>query len=100
MNGWLRRSAKAKTKQGAFTPIKRTKGTRPTKRKLPMQQAQVNLTEEQPRSKHLPHQRGQQSTTPVAQALAEYQSNHTHNPFEARIKALIQLKTQMKDDIE
>ena len=65
-----------------------------------MQQAQVNLTKEQPRSNHLPHQHSQQSTTPVAQALAEYQSNHTHNPFEARIKALIQSKAQIKDDTE
>ena len=100
VNGWLRRSAKAKTKQGAFTPIKRTKGTRPIKRKLPMQQAQANLTEEQPRSNHLPHQHSQSATTPVAQALAEYQSTNTHNPFEARIKALIQSKAQIKDDTE
>lgn len=100
VNGWLRRSAKAKTKQGAFTPIKRTKGTRPIKRKLPMQQAQANLTQEQPRSNHLPHQHSQSATTPVAQALAEYQSTNTHNPFEARIKALIQSKAQMKGEIE
>ena len=100
VNGWLRRSAKAKTKQGAFTPIKRTKGTRPTKRKLPIQQAQSNLTKEKVRSKHLPHQHSQQGTTPVAQALAEYQSNNTHNPFEARIKALIQSKAQMKGGTE
>lgn len=100
VNGWLRRSAKATTKQGAFTPIKRTKGTRPTKRKPLMRQAQANLTKEQPRSKHLPHQHSQQGTTPVAQALAEYQSNNTHNPFEARIKALIQSKAQMKGGTE
>ncbi|PQJ58284.1 helix-turn-helix domain-containing protein [Vibrio chagasii] len=100
VNGWLRRSAKAKTKQGAFTPIKRTKGTRTIKRKLPMQQAQANLTKEQPRSNHLPHQHSQSATTPVAQALAEYQSTNTHNPFEARIKALIQSKAQIKDDTE
>ncbi|WP_394142086.1 helix-turn-helix domain-containing protein [Vibrio chagasii] len=100
VNGWLRRSAKAKTKQGAFTPIKRTKGTRPIKRKPLMQQAQANLVTEQTRSKHLPHQHSQQGTTPVAQALAEYQSTNTHNPFEARIKALIQSKAQMKDDTE
>ena len=100
VNGWLRRSAKATTKQGAFTPIKRTKGTRPTKRKPLMRQAQANLTKEQPRSKHLPHQHSQQGTTPVAQALAEYQSNNSHNPFEARIKALIQSKAQMKGGTE
>ncbi|MFA0038825.1 helix-turn-helix domain-containing protein [Vibrio sp. 10N.261.52.A1] len=100
VNGWLRRSAKAKTKQGAFVPTKRTKGAKLIKRKLPMQQAQANLTKEQPRSKHLPHQHSQSATTPVAQALAEYQSNNTHNPFEARIKALIQSKAQMKDDTE
>lgn len=100
VNGWLRRSAKATTKQGAFTPIKRTKGTRPTKRKPLMRQAQANLTKEQQRSNHLPHQHSQQSTTPVAQALAEYQSNNTPNPFEARIKALIQSKAQMKGEIE
>lgn len=100
VNGWLRRSAKAKTKQGAFVPTKRTKGTRPTKRKLPIQQAQANPRKEQPRSKHLPHQHSQQGTTPVDQALAEYQSNNTHNPFEARIKALIQSKAQMKGETE
>lgn len=100
VNGWLRRSAKAKTKQGAFVPTKRTKGTRPTKRKLPIQQVQANPRKEQPRSKHLPHQHSQQSTTPVAQALAEYQSSNTHNPFEARIKALIQSKAQMKGETE
>ena len=102
VNGWLRRSAKAKakTKQGAFTPIKRTKAARPTKRKPPMKLSQANPTKEQPRTKHLPHQHSQQSTTPVAQALAEYQSNNTHNPFEERIKALIQSKAQMKDETE
>ncbi len=100
VNGWLRRSAKAKTKQGAFTPIKRTKETRATKRKPPIQQVQANPRKEQPRSKHLPHQHSQQSTTPVAQALAEYQSSNTHNPFEARIKALIQSKAQMKGETE
>ncbi|CAH7133359.1 Transcriptional regulator [Vibrio chagasii] len=100
VNGWLRRSAKAKTSKGTFTPTKRAKGAKPIKRKPPMQQAQANLMTEQLRSKHLPHQRSQQGTEPVAQALAEYQSNNTHNPFEARIKALIQSKAQMKDDTE
>jgi len=100
VNGWLRRSAKAKTKQGAFTPIKRTKAAKPTQRKPPMQLSQANPTTEQQLSKHLPHHHSQQITTPVAQALAEYQSNNTHNPFEARIKALIQSKAQMKDEAE
>ncbi|XMD50632.1 hypothetical protein AAFX31_16490 [Vibrio chagasii] len=100
LNGWLRRSAKAKTSQATFTPIKRTKWVRPTKRKPPMQLSQANPTIEQSRSKHLPHQHSQPGTMPVAQALAEYQSNNTHNPFEVRIKALIQSKAQMKDDTE
>ena len=100
VNGWLRSSAKAKTKQGVFTPIKRTKGTKPTQRKPPMQQAQATPTIEQEFSKPLSHHHSQQTTTPVAQALAEYESKSTHNPFEARIKALIQSKAQMKDETE
>ncbi|CAH7487579.1 hypothetical protein VCHA38O209_80165 [Vibrio chagasii] len=36
----------------------------------------------------------------MTQALEEFQSNNTHNPFEARTKALIHSKAQMKDETE
>ncbi|CDT88229.1 hypothetical protein VCR26J2_460046 [Vibrio coralliirubri] len=38
-----------------------------------------------------------QNPTPVAQALADYKTKSTTNPFEARIKALVQSKSPDTD---
>lgn len=121
VNGWLRRSAQAKTKRGLTPAFKKTRGTkqpqaskqrtakpanpikvfgsitaaRPTPPNKPT--ADLNhihsIQNDQAESKSLEPKQ----PTPVTQALADYKAKSTTNPFEARIKALVQSKSPSTD---
>ncbi|MDH5888483.1 helix-turn-helix domain-containing protein [Vibrio splendidus] len=94
VNGWLRRSAQAKAKQSSSPfphqtrAAKQTRAGKPAKASTPTnaantQQATKPMEPKQP--------------TPVSQALADYKAKSTTNPFEARIKALVQSKSPGTD---
>ncbi|PTO65224.1 helix-turn-helix domain-containing protein [Vibrio splendidus] len=112
VNGWLRRSAQAKAKQSSSPvskqiraakqakALKQTQAVKPSKKPksikavgsrkadaptTPLNQAQP-IKSNQAESKS-------QTPTPVSQALADYKAKSTTNPFEARIKALVQSKS-------
>ncbi|MEZ9452514.1 helix-turn-helix domain-containing protein [Vibrio splendidus] len=104
VNGWLRRSAQAKAKQRSSSFSHQTQAVKPsqksqsikavgsTKADVPTaasNQAQP-LKSSQAESKS-------QNPTPVSQALADYKAQSTTNPFEARIKALVQSKSSGTD---
>ncbi|UPR47528.1 helix-turn-helix domain-containing protein [Vibrio cyclitrophicus] len=89
VNGWLRRSAQAKTKRGSSPITKQTREGKPAKASTPTnaantQQAAKPMKPKQP--------------TPVTQALADYKAKSTTNPFEERIKALIQSRSTSTDN--
>ncbi|OCH47784.1 helix-turn-helix domain-containing protein [Vibrio cyclitrophicus] len=117
VNGWLRRSAQAQTQTqaskqtrtakpanpikaldsmnaaGSITTAGLTNTTGPTNTDKPT--ADLNhahsIQNDQAESKSL-------EPTPVTQALADYKAKSTINPFEERIKALIQSKSTSGDN--
>ncbi|MBB1464837.1 helix-turn-helix domain-containing protein [Vibrio sp. SG41-7] len=116
VNGWLRRSAQAKAKRDSSpvfkqpraakqaTAVKQTQAVKPSKKAqsikdagsrkagaptTALNQAQL-IKSNQAESKS-------QNPTPVSQALADYKAKSTTNPFEARIKALVQSKSTNTD---
>ncbi len=129
VNGWLRRSAQAKTKRGLTPVFKKTRGpkqaqaskqtqtsrqgtakpanpikaldsinaarpitaTGPTNTDKPTEDLHhaYSIQNDQAESKSLEPKQ----PTPVTQALADYKAKSTTNPFEARIKALIQSRS-------
>ncbi|NOJ10040.1 helix-turn-helix domain-containing protein [Vibrio splendidus] len=123
VNGWLRRSAQAKVKRGSTPVLKKTrvpKQTQASKQRTakPANPIKVfgsittagltNTTGPTPPNKptadlnHIHSIQNDQAEskslepkqpTPVTQALADYKAKSTTNPFEERIKALIQSKS-------
>ncbi|MEZ8316937.1 helix-turn-helix domain-containing protein [Vibrio splendidus] len=94
VNGWLRRSAQAKAKRD-LSPFshqtrvaKQTRTAKPARVSTPTKEAKP-----QPAAKPM----DTKQPTPVSQALADYNAKSTTNPFEARIKALVQSKSPGTD---
>lgn len=116
VNSWLRRSAQAKAKQSSLPVFKQTrtakqaKAVKQTQAVKPSKKAQsikaVGSTkadvptaasnQAQP-IKSSQAESKSQNPTPVSQALADYKAKSTTNPFEARIKALVQAKSPGTD---
>lgn len=104
VNGWLRRSAQAKAKRDSSPVSKQTKTVKPSKKAQSInavgsRKADVPTTasnQAQPIKSNQAESKSQQPT-PVSQALADYKAKSTTNPFEARIKALVQSKSPGTD---
>jgi DNA-binding MarR family transcriptional regulator len=116
VNSWLRRSAQAKAKQSSSPVFKQTrtakqaKAVKQTQAVKPSKKAQslkaVGSTkasvptaasnQAQPIKSNQAESESQ-NPTPVSQALADYKAKSTTNPFEARIKALVQSKSSGTD---
>ncbi|MEZ8356748.1 helix-turn-helix domain-containing protein [Vibrio splendidus] len=116
VNGWLRRSAQAKAKRDSSPVFKQTreakqaKTGKQTKTVKPSKKAQsiksvgsrkadaptTALNQAQPIKGNQAESK-YQNPTPVSQALADYKAKSTTNPFEARIKALVQSKSPGTD---
>lgn len=89
VNGWLRRSAQAKAKQSSLPFPHQTRAAKQTRTGKPARaSASTPIKEAKPQPAAKPMDPKQ--PTPVSQALADYQAKSTTNPFEARIKALVQ----------
>ncbi|TKF03296.1 helix-turn-helix domain-containing protein [Vibrio kanaloae] len=104
VNGWLRRSAQAKTKRGLTPVLQQTKGAKQTQTVKQKRAVKPTDTNKPTADLHHAHslqsdqvENKQQQPTPVSQALADYKAKSTTNPFEARIKALIQSKSTSTD---
>ncbi|MGB1975250.1 MAG: helix-turn-helix domain-containing protein [Vibrio toranzoniae] len=104
VNGWLRRSAQAKNKRGLTPVLQQTKGAKQTQTVKQKRVAKPTDTNKPTADLHHAHslqsdqvENKQQQPTPVSQALADYKAKSTTNPFEARIKALIQSKSTSTD---
>ncbi|MEZ8593271.1 helix-turn-helix domain-containing protein [Vibrio splendidus] len=106
VNGWLRRSAQAKSKRDS-SPVskqaraaKQTRTAKPARASTPTKAAKL-----QKAAQAIGSEKAIQAAkaiepkqpTPVSQALADYQAKSTTNPFEARIKALVQSKSPGTD---
>ncbi|MEZ8644867.1 helix-turn-helix domain-containing protein [Vibrio cyclitrophicus] len=124
VNGWLRRSAQAQTKRGLTPAFKQTRGPKQTqtqtqafKQKRTAKPANPikalgSITAAGPTNTDKPtadlhHAHSIQNDqaestpkqpTPVTQALADYKAKSTINPFEDRIKALIQSRSTSTDN--
>ncbi|MEZ8109559.1 helix-turn-helix domain-containing protein [Vibrio splendidus] len=109
VNGWLRRSAQAKAKRDSSPVFKQTRAAKQAKQTQsvkPSKKAQsikavgsrkadaptTASNQAQPIKSNQAASKSQQPT-PVSQALADYNAKSTINPFEARIKALVQSKS-------
>ncbi|MEZ8225890.1 helix-turn-helix domain-containing protein [Vibrio splendidus] len=88
VNGWLRRSAQAKAKRDSSPVFQQTRAGKPVRVPTPTKAAKSQLAAK-PMDPKQP--------TPVSQALADYKAKSTTNPFEARIKALVQAKSPGTD---
>ncbi|CDU10783.1 conserved hypothetical protein [Vibrio coralliirubri] len=96
VNGWLRRSAQAKAKRDSSPAFKQARAAKQTRTAKPARASASTSTKEaktQPAAKPMVHKQ----PTPVSQALADYKAKSTTNPFEARIKALVQSKSPGTD---
>ncbi|MEZ8125989.1 helix-turn-helix domain-containing protein [Vibrio splendidus] len=116
VNGWLRRSAQAKAKRDSSpvfkqtraakqaTAVKQTQAVKPSKKAQSIKAAgsrkvdapTTALNQAQPIKSNQAESKSQ-NPTPVSQALADYKAKSTTNPFEARIKALVQSKSPVTD---
>jgi DNA-binding MarR family transcriptional regulator len=104
VNGWLRRSAQAKAKRDSSPVFKQTKAVKPSKKAQSIKAVgstkasvpTVASNQAQPIKSNQAESKPQQPT-PVSQALADYKAKSTTNPFEARIKALVQSKSPGTD---
>ncbi|MEZ8150942.1 helix-turn-helix domain-containing protein [Vibrio splendidus] len=116
VNGWLRRSAQAKAKRDSSPVSKQTragkqaKAVKQTQAVKPSKKAQsikavgsrkadaptTASNQAQPIKSNQAESKSQ-NPTPVSQALADYKAKSTTNPFEARIKALVQSKSPGTD---
>ncbi|WP_299685969.1 helix-turn-helix domain-containing protein [uncultured Vibrio sp.] len=108
VNGWLRRSAKAKTqaqtkvnaqtktKQGASPAFKQTGTSKPVSASASAKSSKAAESRATANPKPVTKPVESQQPTLVAQALADYKAKSTINPFEARIKALVQAKSDHK----
>ncbi|MCG9639526.1 helix-turn-helix domain-containing protein [Vibrio sp. Isolate34] len=105
VNGWLRRSAKAKaqiktqtnTEQGASPTFKQTGASKPTSASASAKSRKAEKSGATANPKQFAKPVESQQPTPVTQALADYKAKSTTNPFEARIKALVQSKSSSAD---
>ncbi|WP_241823027.1 helix-turn-helix domain-containing protein [Vibrio splendidus] len=116
VNGWLRRSAQAKAKRDSSpvfkqpraakqaTAVKQTQAVKPSKKAQSIKAVgsrkvdapTTALNQAQPIKSNQAESKSQ-NPTPVSQALADYKAKSTTNPFEARIKALVQSKSPVTD---
>ncbi|UPR33105.1 helix-turn-helix domain-containing protein [Vibrio cyclitrophicus] len=108
VNGWLRRSAQAKAKRDLSPFPHQTRATKQTRTGKPARASASTPTKEaklQEAMQALDSAKAIQAAkpmepkqpTPVSQALADYKAKSTTNPFEARIKALVQSKSPGTD---
>ncbi|ULN64464.1 helix-turn-helix domain-containing protein [Vibrio gigantis] len=96
VNGWLRRSAQAKAKRDLSPFPYQTRAAKQTRTGKPARASASTPTKEaksQPAAKPM----DPKQPTPVSQAFADYKAKSTTNPFEARIKALVQSKSPGTD---
>ncbi|TKE90496.1 helix-turn-helix domain-containing protein [Vibrio sp. F12] len=100
VNGWLRRSAQAKAKRNSSPVSKQTKAVKPSKKAKSIKavgtrkaDAPTTASNQAQPIKSNQAESKSQKTTLVTQALADYKAKSTTNPFEARIKALVQSKS-------
>jgi len=110
VNGWLRRSAQAKAKRDSSPVFKQAKAVKQIQAVKPSKKAQsikavgsrksdtptTASNQAQPIKSNQAESKSQ-NPTPVSQALADYNAKSTINPFEARIKALVQSKSPGTD---
>ncbi|MEZ8412233.1 helix-turn-helix domain-containing protein [Vibrio splendidus] len=104
VNGWLRRSAQAKAKRDSSSLFKQTQAVKPSRKALSIKAVgstkasapTIASNQAQPIKSNQAENKSQQPT-PVSQALADYKAKSTTNPFEARIKALVQSKSPGTD---
>ena len=106
VNGWLRRSAQAKAKRDSSpfphqtSAAKQTRAGKPARASTPTKAAKLQKS-----AQAIGSEKAIQAAkaiepkqpTPVSQALADYKAKSTTNPFEARIKALVQSKSPCTD---
>ena len=94
VNGWLRRSAQAKAKQGTSPAVTRSEKVqaekKPKSKKASKQEQGLNPDKRNAVDNDFPTRPKPEQVTPVTQALEEYHAKNRVNPFEARIQALIQ----------
>ncbi|PMG54119.1 transcriptional regulator [Vibrio splendidus] len=90
VNGWLRRSAQAKAKRDSSLVFKHTRTGKPAR-------ASASTPTKEAKSQPAAKPMDPKQPTPVSQALADYKAKSTTNPFEARIKALVQSKSPGTD---
>ncbi|MEZ9476202.1 helix-turn-helix domain-containing protein [Vibrio splendidus] len=100
VNGWLRRSAQAKAKRDSSPVFKQTRSGKPARASTTTKETKFQETMQAIDSAKViqaakPMEPKQ--PTPVSQALANYKAKSTTNPFEARIKALVQSKSPGTD---
>ncbi|MEZ8865792.1 helix-turn-helix domain-containing protein [Vibrio splendidus] len=108
VNGWLRRSAQAKAKRDS-SPVFQQAGTgKPARASTSTSRETAKLkkvAQAISSTKAIGYETAIQDAnpmepkqpTPVSQALADYKAKSTTNPFEARIKALVQSKSPSMD---
>ncbi|PTP03430.1 helix-turn-helix domain-containing protein [Vibrio splendidus] len=116
VNGWLRRSAQAKAKRDSSPVFKQTRAVQKTKASKQKRTAKPSKKSQsikavgsikvdaptaasnqaQPIKSNQAESKSQ-TPTPVSQALADYRAKSPTNPFEARIKALVQSKSPGAD---
>ncbi|CAH7118716.1 hypothetical protein VCHA40O237_290006 [Vibrio chagasii] len=95
VNGWLRRSAQAKAKRDSSPAFKQARAAKQTRAGKPARAStptKAAKTQQAAKPMEEPKQ-----PTPVSQALADYKAKSPINPFEARIKALVQSKSPGTD---
>ncbi|MFS1419967.1 helix-turn-helix domain-containing protein [Vibrio splendidus] len=104
VNGWLRRSAQAKAKRDSSPLFKQTQAVKPSKKAQSIKavgsrkaDAPTTASNQAQPIKSNQAESKSQNPTPVSQALADYNAKSTTNPFEARIKALVQSKSPGTD---
>ena len=97
VNGWLRRSAQAKAKRDSSPVFKQTKAVKPSKKSQSIKavgsrkaDAPITASNQAQLIKSNQAEREPQQPTPVSQALVDYKAKSITNPFEERIRALIQ----------
>ncbi|NOJ13164.1 helix-turn-helix domain-containing protein [Vibrio splendidus] len=102
VNGWLRRSAQAKAKRDSSPVFKQTGTSKPAKASTPTSRETAKLKKvvqaiSSTKAIQAAKPMEPKQPTPVSQALADYKAKSTTNPFEARIKALVQSKSPGTD---
>ncbi|PTP42201.1 helix-turn-helix domain-containing protein [Vibrio splendidus] len=102
VNGWLRRSAQAKAKRDLSPFPHQTRAAKQARAGKPATTKEAKLQEamqaiDSAKEIQAAKPMEPKQPTPVSQALADYKAKSTTNPFEARIKALVQSKSPGTD---